>query len=399
MPDEALRQFDAAVLRLRFDDVPCDDLPRLLRLGMLLGRYRLVRRLRHLISEDDYRSFLRYSALPQVPIGGDVVRGFAVDEQILAEIAAELEEPLPRLLAATVHHMLRKGSRHVAKLYVMARLSGDTHLIESLQKPFDARTRHRRIDLAPEIRRRWGVELVQSGDDDDYNPKSAYVFAGDDLVIKENLRLRVRAGGYGHSQERELLDELRHPRIVELVDVAHLHHHELLLLRRVHGQTLDGRRHPQARRIVQQLAELLAYLHGHNVLHLDVKPQNLIFDGRDVTLCDFGMAAHGSMLYTVPSTLEYVAPETTLELMAGDYSDVFQLGIVMHQLYTGRHPFADGEGVEVAVANLRDPPRMERDLPELERDLPEIERVLLRQMLAKDPMARPRAAEVAARLA
>jgi hypothetical protein len=381
--------FDAAVLKLRFDDVECDDPPHLLKLGMMFGRYHIVKRLRHLIDEETYRNFLRSSALPQLPIGGDAQRGFSVDESILREIAADLGEPLPSLCAETVRRMLEDGSQHIAKLYVLARLSDDESLVRRLQKPFDDRSRQPRSRLAAEVLHRFDGELLQSGDEDDYNPKASWLFATDTMVLKENLRLQIVPGG-AYSRERELLEELRHPRIVALTQTIGLGRHELMMLHRVRGETLDGRRHPQARLIVAQLAELLAWLHEHDINYLDVKPRNIIFDGQNITLCDFGMAQRGR--HTMLSTLEYVPPETAREFVASSAGDVFQLGIVLHQLYTGRHPFSDGTGIAVALANLHDDPKIEPVLPQ-------VERVLLEAMLAKDLTRRPTAAEVAARLA
>jgi serine/threonine protein kinase len=234
------------------------------------------------------------------------------------------------------------------------------------------------------VPRRFSVELLQAGDEDDYNPKSSWLFLGPDRVLKENLRLHLdpeRLDGY--SRERELLQSIDHPRVVKLIDVVALQHHELLVLKQAHGRTLDGNQTPEARQIVRQLAEILAWLHARRILYLDVKPKNLIWDGRELTLCDFGMAQRGERVTSMLSTLEYVPPEMAREFRANAKSDVFQLGILLHQLLTGKHPFSDGEGFEVALANSLDAPRLAA-MPEL-----------IGRMLEKNPEDRPSAAEVA----
>jgi Protein kinase domain len=386
---ENRRRGDREVLRLRLDEaIACyddaEDRVRVARLALRLGRYRTLKLLGHPRDE----KFLLERALPMISIGGDPVRGFAVDERTLAEIASELDRPLAPLLAETVRWMLAHGSRQVAKLYVLARLSGDAGLVALTEPAFSARARHPRRQLAEAVMRRFSVELLQAGDDDDYNPKSAWLFAGGDRVIKENLRLHLdpdRPSGY--SQERELLSAIDHPRVVRLVDVASQQHHELLVLTRAEGETLDGRAHADARRIGAQLAETLAWLHAREILYLDVKPKNVIWNGREIVLCDFGMAQRGPRASSMLSTLEYVPPEMARELQATAASDVFQLGIVLHQLMTGKHPFAEGEGIEVALANLWDEPRLSA------------EPALIGRMLAKDPAQRPTAAEVAEALA
>jgi hypothetical protein len=386
--EKGRRRGDREMLRLRFDDAiawyGAEDRARVARLALRFGRYRTLKLLDHPRDE----AFLLERALPMVSIGGDASRGFAVDERTLAEIAAELDRPLQPLIAETVRRMLASGSRQVAKLYVLAHLSGEAELIARTEPAFAARALHPRRQLAGEVTSRFSVELLQAGDDDDYNPKSAWLFAGGERVIKENLALHLdpeRLDGY--SQERELLSSIDHPRVARLVEVASHHHHQLLVLRRAAGQTLDGRAHGDARAIGAQLAELLAWLHARGILYLDVKPKNLIWDGRDLTLCDFGMAQRGTRASSMLSTLEYVPPEMAREFTASAASDVFQLGIVLHQLLTGKHPFSDGEGIDVALANLWDEPRLEAE-PDL-----------LGRMLSKDPALRPTAAEVAEALA
>jgi hypothetical protein len=391
MPSHS-RACDSEVLRLRFDEAIgcCGDLDRLARLALLFGRYRTVRsleqvpfRIERVSTKIERVSFLLEHALPMVGIGGDSVRGFSVDERTLNEIARELGRPLPELLAQTVRLMHSRGSRNVAKLYVLARLSGDAQLIAETEPAFFARALHPRRKLA-EVTRRFSVELLQQGDEDDYNPKSSWLFLGVDRVLKENLRLHIDPSRLdGYSQERELLQAIDHPRVVKLLDVIEEQHHELMVLRRVEGETLDGSARPDARAVGAQLAELLAWLHTHGILYLDVKPKNLLWDGRELTLCDFGMAQKGERVTSMLSTLEYVPPEMAREFTATAKSDVFQLGILLHQLLTGRHPFSDGEGFEVALANLWDEPRL-LAMPEL-----------LGRMLAKNPDERPSAAEVA----
>lgn len=390
---------DAEVLRLRFDEALTHyrddvDVARVCELGVRFGRYRVVTRLRHLIGEDAYRAFLRDRALPQVPIGGDKSTGFAVDEGMIDEIAATLGEPREALLAQTVRRMIDAGSRHIAKLYVLARLAGDAALVGALQPAFDARAARPRAQLPELVRRRWDVALLQRGDEDDYNPKSAYLFANGELVLKEHLRLHLdpsRLAGY--SEERELLAELAHPHIVRLVDWVAMPPHELMLFRRAPGATLDGRALPRrdALCVVTQLAETLAWLHAQGVLYLDVKPQNLLFDGRDLTLVDFGMARRGRQVCSMLSTLEYVPPEMARTFESTTASDVFQLGLVTYQLLVGQHPFSDGEGVAVALANLWDEPALEA--PQLGALRP-----LVGDMLARSPTDRPTAAEAHATL-
>jgi len=91
----------------------------------------------------------------------------------------------------------------------------------------------------------------------------------------------------------------------------------------------------------EQLLEALAHAHERNVIHCDVKPENLIsFDGDDrVRLADFGLAkvAASTVVGSASGTLGYMAPEQALGRPSAR-SDVFSAGLVIHRLLTGELP-------------------------------------------------------------
>ena len=95
--------------------------------------------------------------------------------------------------------------------------------------------------------------------------------------------------------------------------------------------------------IADQLANALSYIHGQGLLHLDVKPSNVMYDSGHVTLFDFSVAEEFSTerpLEDNAGTVEYMAPEQTYRRQLGYATDVFALGVLFYQLLTaGELPY------------------------------------------------------------
>ncbi len=142
-----------------------------------------------------------------------------------------------------------------------------------------------------------------------------------------------------------------------LVRVLHLGEHAglpYLLLQYVPGRTLrevldqEGPLpEPRLRTLGAELARALGVLHGHGLVHGDVKPENARLDGEGrVVLLDLGFAREARASEGVrgadAGSLAYLSPERALGRPAGSASDVFALGIVLYELATGVHPFGHG---------------------------------------------------------
>jgi serine/threonine-protein kinase len=168
---------------------------------------------------------------------------------------------------------------------------------------------------------------------------------------------------------------------------------------------------PEALRFARQIASALAAAHAQGVVHRDLKPDNVMIvpdeeapGGERVKVFDFGIAKlaaqPGAGLRTRPGSVlgtpVYMAPEQFRGAeQVDDRADVYALGILLHEMLAGQPPFG-GEFPELLLQHLmHEPPPLPAALPGVS---PAVE-ALVRRMLAKEPAARPRMAEVAQALA
>ncbi len=211
--------------------------------------------------------------------------------------------------------------------------------------------------------------------------------------------------------ERAALSQLQHPNIATLIDWGVMPPGTPWLATEfIDGIPVD--RFCQERNLTvaarlqlfRQLCEAVAYAHRHLILHLDLKPDNILVDpSGQIKLLDFGI----SRLKTAPATSEantactpyYASPEQIRQLPLSTASDVYSLGVVLFRMLTGSLPYcpshADAGGWARVVLN--EPARRLRDAPELKREQKraftyELEAIVARA-LAKDPADRYATAE------
>ena len=208
-------------------------------------------------------------------------------------------------------------------------------------------------------------------------------------------------------REARVVAALNHPHIVTIFSVEEAEGTHFLTMELIEGQTLarlipaGGLPADRFVAIAADLADALADAHEKGIVHRDLKPANVMVtnDGR-VKVLDFGLArevrgtepedeAHTALtepgVRAVIGTPGYMSPEQVSGRPIDHRSDIFSLGIVLHQMASGRNPFAGASSAEQISSILRDsPPSLSQTRPELPSDFSRI----VRRCLEKDPRRR-----------
>src|SRR6476620_11374140 len=150
----------------------------------------------------------------------------------------------------------------------------------------------------------------------------------------------------------------------------------------------------QAAELIAKVARTVHYAHQHGILHRDIKPGNILLDGKgEPHLTDFGLARLVETESTMTRTLDvlgtpsFMAPEQAMgnNAAVSSVTDIYGLGAVLYQLLTGQPPFAGGATYETIKLLLDTEPRQPRLLnPKIDRDLSTI----CLKCLEKDPKRR-----------
>jgi serine/threonine-protein kinase len=241
------------------------------------------------------------------------------------------------------------------------------------------------------------------------------VYRADDLKLGQPVALKflpARLAGERTWIERFYAEvrharQISHPNVCRVYDVAEVDGRHFLSMEYVDGEDLASllRRigrlpSDKAVEIARQLCAGLAAAHDRGVLHRDLKPGNVMLDGRGrVRITDFGLAIRAEDDRggaEVGGTPAYMAPEQLAGKGASVQSDLYALGLVLYELFTGRKAFEAATLAEWRRKHSQEQPTAPSTVtPGLE---PAVERAILR-CLEKDPGQRPRsAAAVAAAL-
>src|SRR5436305_3173540 len=177
--------------------------------------------------------------------------------------------------------------------------------------------------------------------------------------------------------------QLSHPHIVGVIDAGEDEGRPYIVFEYVPGETLKERirrigRLPVAEAVAYavEIARALGAANARNIVHRDVKPQNVLIDEEgSATVTDFGIAcaldeegltADGRVL----GTTDYVSPEQALGHPVTGQSDLYALGIVLYEMLTGEVPFKGENQVAVAMKHVRE------QLPDVQQKRPEVSAAL-----------------------
>jgi serine/threonine-protein kinase len=213
--------------------------------------------------------------------------------------------------------------------------------------------------------------------------------------------------------EAKVVNQIGHPSIVDIFESGMLDDgRPYLVMERLDGRNLGerlaaGRIPPEeVSGILIQICDALTAAHAAGIVHRDLKLDNVFLvdgpDGLKVKVLDWGIAkivtANPRNTYAdrLIGTPQYVSPEQARGGAITPAADIYSLGVMAFELFLDGPPFVSDSAAELLVMHLRDdPPAPHAAWP----DIPPALEGLLLAMLAKSPVARPTASEVAADLA
>lgn len=197
-------------------------------------------------------------------------------------------------------------------------------------------------------------------------------------------------------REAQLLASISDPGIVQVYDVGSAPEGHYYVAELVEGESLARRLHrgrlsvEQATALAVGLCRSLARAHADNIVHRDVKPENvLISRAEQVKVGDFGVArlAQGSSAgvgATAAGTPRYMAPEQAKGGPVTPATDVYGVGVVLYEMLAGRPPFGAATAIELALAHLNESP------PPLPQEVPRALVAVVERALSKEPAKRYR---------
>ena len=233
----------------------------------------------------------------------------------------------------------------------------------------------------------------------------ATVYRGLDEVLGRTVAIKTMLPQYANDpsfaarfkQEAQAAAALQSPYIVSVYDWGKDADTYYIVMEYLRGTDLKSgiRKHgaldcKKVAQIGSQIAQALSVAHKHDIIHRDIKPQNIMVqpDG-NIKVMDFGIAraknSHLTQDNSVLGTAHYVSPEQTQGKELGPTTDIYSLGIVMYEAATGQVPFQGDDAISVALKQVNEQPKPPSQLnPAVD---PSLESIILKCM-QKNPAER-----------
>jgi serine/threonine-protein kinase len=220
---------------------------------------------------------------------------------------------------------------------------------------------------------RGGMGLVYRAEHLSLGRRAAVKIIAPDLAGSDGFRERF-------TREARIAAALQHPNVVAVYDAGETDGTLYLAMQYIEGRDLAAMLHAERRLrpyravdVCRQVAAALDAAHAMGLIHRDVKPANVLIEGRTAFLTDFGLTkqleatrAELTRAGDVVGTIHYVAPEQIEGRQVSPRTDVYSLGGLLFHCLTGSVPFARDTDVGVIYAHLsEEPPRVTALRPDL----------------------------------
>lgn len=203
----------------------------------------------------------------------------------------------------------------------------------------------------------------------------ADVYLAQDSFLNREVAIKILRGKLSldpvallrFQREANAASRLNHPNIVEIYDVGEDSGQHYIVMEYIRGKSLKeliaqrgAMDKQEALQIMDQLLCAIIEAHKNNIIHRDIKPQNiLVKDDGTVKIADFGIATVSDAVQltqtdTVLGSVHYLAPELARGEIATFQSDIYALGITFYELLTGQVPYTGESPVQIAMKHMRE---------------------------------------------
>jgi serine/threonine-protein kinase len=233
------------------------------------------------------------------------------------------------------------------------------------------------------------------------------VYEALDVELGEKIALKMLRGGLSDDaverfrREVRLTRRIQHRNVARMFDIGDHGGARFLTMELVMGEPLtraSASPWPRLKKLAQQICEGLAAAHAANVVHRDLKPDNVLVERTTerAVITDFGIArslddAGVTHAGAVIGTPRYMAPEQLAGREVDARADLFSLGVMLFELATGTRPWSGDNAITIAVAQATQPAR-----PFATRAAPRELGAIVETLLALDPAQRPASAQAVA---
>ena len=304
-----------------------------------------------------------------------------------------LEERMENL-EALICRMDSELNQQMEKSLILARSGSGMAAIESSQMPTSI------LSVASALDSRFQVlkEIGRGG--------MGVVFQAYDKQLREQVAIKVLSPLLSHDSEalerlkREVSAARRvtHSNVIRIHDISEANQLYYVSMEFFSGMSLKDyvRQNGalstmRALQIISQICDGLEAAHQQGVIHRDLKSQNIIINSSNqIKIIDFGLArtAHLDGMTVsglIMGTPEYMAPEQVAGKKVDERADIYSLGIIMYEIFTGRLPFTGDSAISIGFKQIKDDPPPPRFInPQISE---EIEEIILKA-LQKDPFQR-----------
>ncbi|MBE3114997.1 MAG: PASTA domain-containing protein [Actinobacteria bacterium] len=233
----------------------------------------------------------------------------------------------------------------------------------------------------------------------------ADIFLGDDLKLNRKVAIKILSANYAGDRnfvarfksEAQILARLNHPNIVQIYDWGEFNSSYFICMEYVEGESLKEiieKKGPLPPETVAdyaiQISGALLMAHKNNLIHRDIKPQNILVtpEGK-VKVADFGIAKSLTVDVTktlnIIGTAHYISPEQAKGEVLDHRTDIYSLGIVLYEMLTADVPFRGGNSIDISLKHIYEKPLKPSELME---NIPDKLEKIIMHCLGKNPLAR-----------